>query len=102
MGVGSYRELLAYQKAYRPVLAIYRLTSSFPATVTDDVLIVSEQLEDGMQAAKLTKVGMAQKMETSRSQLDRVLAPTTRRSNWARLIPCQREESAPNRVQRVS
>lgn len=36
---------------------------------------LSEQLEDSMQAAKLTKVGMAQKMETSRSQLDRVLDP---------------------------
>lgn len=36
---------------------------------------LSEQLEDSMQAAKLTKVDMAQKMETSRSQLDRVLDP---------------------------
>lgn len=36
---------------------------------------LSEQLGDSMQAAKLTKVGMAQKMETSRSQLDRVLDP---------------------------
>ena len=36
---------------------------------------LSEQLGDSMQAAKLTKVDMAQKMETSRSQLDRVLDP---------------------------
>ena len=36
---------------------------------------LSEQLGDSMQAAKLTKAGMAQKMETSRSQLDRVLDP---------------------------
>ena len=36
---------------------------------------LSEQLGDSMQAAKLTKVSMAQKMETSRSQLDRVLDP---------------------------
>jgi len=37
--------------------------------------VLTEQLEDGMQAAKLTKVSMAQRMETSRSQLDRVLDP---------------------------
>ncbi len=36
---------------------------------------LSEQLGDSMQAAKLSKVDMAQKMETSRSQLDRVLDP---------------------------
>ena len=37
--------------------------------------VLSEQLEDGMQAAQLTKLAMAQKLETSRSQLDRVLDP---------------------------
>ena len=36
---------------------------------------LSEQLEDSMVSAKLTKVAMAEKMATSRSQLDRVLDP---------------------------
>lgn len=36
---------------------------------------LSEQLEDSMQTAKLTKIDMAKKMATSRSQLDRVLDP---------------------------
>lgn len=36
---------------------------------------LAEQLEEGMQAAKLTKLGMAKRMATSRSQLDRVLDP---------------------------
>lgn len=36
---------------------------------------LAEQLEDSMQVAKLTKVEMARKMATSRSQLDRVLDP---------------------------
>ncbi len=36
---------------------------------------LSEQLEEGMHAAKLTKIKMAEKMATSRSQLDRVLDP---------------------------
>jgi hypothetical protein len=35
----------------------------------------TEQLEDGIAAAKLTKLEMARKMDTSRSQLDRVLDP---------------------------
>jgi antitoxin HicB len=34
---------------------------------------LAEQLEDSMRAAKLTKVAMAERMATSRSQLDRVL-----------------------------
>ena len=37
---------------------------------------LAEQLEEGMQAAKLTKLDMAKKMATSRSQLDRVLDPS--------------------------
>jgi len=37
---------------------------------------LSEQLEEGMQAAHLTKLAMAEKMATSRSQLDRVLDPS--------------------------
>jgi antitoxin HicB len=37
--------------------------------------VVAEQIEDGMQTAKLTKVAMANKMATSRSQLDRILDP---------------------------
>lgn len=36
---------------------------------------LAEQLEESMQAAKLTKLDMAKKMATSRSQLDRVLDP---------------------------
>ena len=36
---------------------------------------LAEQLEEGMLAARLTKVQMAEKMATSRSQLDRVLDP---------------------------
>ena len=37
---------------------------------------LAEQLEESMQAAKLTKLAMARKMATSRSQLDRVLDPS--------------------------
>lgn len=37
--------------------------------------VVAEQIEDGMEAAKLTKMAMANKMATSRSQLDRILDP---------------------------
>ena len=36
---------------------------------------LSEQLDDAMQAGKLSKVDMAKRMSTSRSQLDRVLDP---------------------------
>jgi antitoxin HicB len=36
---------------------------------------LAEQLDDAMQAGKLSKVQMAQRMATSRSQLDRVLDP---------------------------
>jgi len=36
---------------------------------------LAEQIEEGMQAARLTKTAMASKMSTSRSQLDRVLDP---------------------------
>ncbi len=36
---------------------------------------LAEQLDDAMQAGKLSKVAMAQRMSTSRSQLDRVLDP---------------------------
>ena len=35
----------------------------------------AEHLDDAMQAGKLTKVSMAARMSTSRSQLDRVLDP---------------------------
>ena len=35
----------------------------------------AEQLDDAMQSGKLSKVNMAQRMATSRSQLDRVLDP---------------------------
>ena len=37
---------------------------------------LAEQLDDAMQSGKLSKVSMAQRMATSRSQLDRVLDPT--------------------------
>ena len=37
---------------------------------------LAEQLEQSMQAAKLTKLAMAKRMATSRSQLDRVLDPS--------------------------
>lgn len=36
---------------------------------------LAEQLEDSMHVANLTKLEMARKMATSRSQLDRVLDP---------------------------
>lgn len=36
---------------------------------------LTEQLEESMHDAKLTKFAMAKKMATSRSQLDRVLNP---------------------------
>lgn len=36
---------------------------------------LSEQLDDAMQAINLSKVDMAKRMQTSRSQLDRVLDP---------------------------
>ena len=36
---------------------------------------LAEQIEDSMAIAKLTKVAMAERMATSRSQLDRVLDP---------------------------
>ncbi len=37
---------------------------------------LAEQLDDAMLANKLTKVAMAERMATSRSQLERVLDPT--------------------------
>lgn len=37
---------------------------------------LAEQLQESMQAAKLTKLNMAKNMATSRSQLDRVLDPS--------------------------
>lgn len=37
---------------------------------------LAEQLDDAMQSSKLTKVAMAERMATSRSQLERVLDPT--------------------------
>lgn len=36
---------------------------------------LAEQIEESMATAKLSKVAMAQRMSTSRSQLDRVLDP---------------------------
>lgn len=37
---------------------------------------LAEQLDEAMQSSKLSKVNMAQRMATSRSQLDRVLDPS--------------------------
>lgn len=37
--------------------------------------VLAEQLDDAMQSNKLTKVAMAERMATSRSQLERVLDP---------------------------
>ncbi|MBV5299037.1 MAG: XRE family transcriptional regulator [Rhodoferax sp.] len=37
---------------------------------------LAEQLDEAMQSCKLSKVAMAQRMATSRSQLDRVLDPS--------------------------
>ena len=37
---------------------------------------LAEQLDDAMQSSKLSKVNMARRMATSRSQLDRVLDPS--------------------------
>jgi predicted XRE-type DNA-binding protein len=37
---------------------------------------LSEQLDEAMKSGKLSKVTMAQRMATSRSQLDRVLDPS--------------------------
>ena len=37
---------------------------------------LAEQLDDAMQSGKLNKVTMAQRMATSRSQLDRILDPS--------------------------
>ena len=37
---------------------------------------LAEQLDDAMQSSMLSKVNMAQRMATSRSQLDRVLDPS--------------------------
>ena len=37
---------------------------------------LAEPLQESMQAAKLTKLDMAKKMATGRSQLDRVLDPS--------------------------
>ena len=37
--------------------------------------VLAGQIEDGMESANLTKMAMAEKMATSRSQLDRVLDP---------------------------
>ena len=37
--------------------------------------VVAEKIADSMQSAKLTKMAMADKMATSRSQLDRILDP---------------------------
>ena len=38
--------------------------------------VLAEQLEESMRAANLTKLDLAKRMGTSRSQLDRVLDPS--------------------------
>ncbi len=47
---------------------------------------ISEQLKEGMQAQKITKVAMAALMDTSRTQVDRLLDPDNLRIQFDSLI----------------
>jgi antitoxin HicB len=51
---------------------------------------LAEQLEESMQDAKLTKLAMARKVATGRSQLDRVLIRQMCPFSWQRLIKAAR------------
>ena len=61
---------------------------------------LAEQLDDAMQSGKLSKVKMAQRMATSRSQLDRVLDSSnlsdrkSTRLNSSHAIPSRMPSSA--------
>jgi antitoxin HicB len=58
--------------------------------------VLAEQLDDAMQAGKLSKVAMAQRMATSRSQLDRVLDPANLSVQLDTLIKAANAVGKPN------
>lgn len=47
---------------------------------------ISEQLREGMQEQQITKVAMAARMETSRTQVDRLLDPENLRIQFDSLV----------------
>lgn len=47
---------------------------------------ISEQLREGMQARQITKVTMAARMETSRTQVDRLLDPDNLKIQFDSLV----------------
>lgn len=47
---------------------------------------ISEQLKDGMVANRITKVAMAARMETSRTQVDRLLDPDNLKIQFDSLV----------------
>ncbi len=47
---------------------------------------ISEQLREGMQEQNITKVAMAARMETSRTQVDRLLDPDNLRIQFDSLV----------------
>jgi antitoxin HicB len=47
---------------------------------------ITEQLKDAMQTQQLTKVAMASRMETSRTQVDRLLDPDNLRIQFDSLV----------------
>lgn len=47
---------------------------------------ISEQLKEGMQEHHITKVAMAARMETSRTQVDRLLDPDNLRIQFDSLV----------------
>ena len=47
---------------------------------------ISEQLKEGMQVQNITKVAMAARMDTSRTQVDRLLDPDNLRIQFDSLI----------------
>lgn len=59
---------------FEDLLAQHRISTAMEAKALKRV--IAEQIEASMRTARLTKLEMAQKMGTSRSQLDRVLDPS--------------------------
>lgn len=47
---------------------------------------IAEQLREGMQEQRITKVAMAARMETSRTQVDRLLDPDNLRIQFDSLV----------------
>ena len=47
---------------------------------------IAEQLQEGMQAQRITKVAMAERMATSRTQVDRLLDPDNLRIQFDSLV----------------